>query len=456
MPETSFAAIIRESGLVSGGDRGVVMVSGGADSVALLNGLSEVLGADSLVALHVNYGLRDESVQDEQLVRRHCDRLGVELVIRRAGPPRGNTQAWARAERYESAEAIRSERDLDWIAVGHNRSDQVETFIYRLAASPGVRSLLAMPSRSGRVIRPLLGVSGSLLRERARDLGLEFAEDASNRDQRYARNRIRHEVIPSLERVSPAAALNIARTREELAEDDEALTAAAIAAIEALGPEGAERLPAEELAKQHPAVRRRMLRQLAETRLGRPVAVPMILAAEVTRLASDPEGGRLDLGGGASFLVEAGRVGVLTSDEEIDVPGPLRIGIATGSFVFGEWEIESSRTTEELARKAFGDPWTAFLDLEGTMPVLRSWQKGDRVEPLGMTGSKKLQDVFTDALVPASRRGAWPVLVAGETVIWVPGLVRSKHRLIGGPDKPVLHLQATPPRGYPTIIKPLD
>ena len=461
-PAHFIGGAIRESGLVSEGDRGVVLVSGGADSVALLLGLHLVLGAGQLVALHVNYGLRPTADDDERLVRRICEQLEVELVVLRAGEAEGNMQAWARKIRLDEAERIRSERGLDWIAVGHNRSDQVETFIYRLVSSPGARSLLAMPPRSGNLIRPLLTLDRGLIRTMLERV--THSEDPTNDDPAFARNRIRLEVMPALEQVNCGAELNVVRTRAELAEDEEALMRLAVDAVAlsgAAGPGGSRGIPAKSLEDQPPAVRRRMIRHLAEAELDRPVAVSADLASDVLRLAGMPEGGRLDLGGGDSLLAEAGRVRVCPGGGtgHDAVPEPARIDLEAGVATFGGWEIESSRGVEAEVRSAFGDPWAAFLDLDDLLIWLiekspgpddlllqvRPWRFGDRIEPLGMSGSKSLQDVFTDALVPASRRQSWPVLVVGEKIIWVPGLVRSRHLLIAGPDRDVISLHARPP-----------
>lgn len=454
------ASAIRDSGLVSEGDRGLVLVSGGADSVALLLGLVSVLGPGGLTALHVNYGLRPEAGDDERLVREICDGCGVELVVHQAGQPEGNTQAWARNIRLELAEKIRAECQLGWIAVGHNRSDQAETFLYRLASSPGVRSLLAMPPRSGYVIRPLLSLDRGLIR-RVLEPDVPFAEDATNQEPAYARNRIRHELLESLAEIDSRAELNIVRTRAELVEDEELITGLAAEAVERALPDPDLGLEGSALAGQHPAVGRRMLRQYAEGELGRPVAVNRKLAGEVLRLAAGPEGGSLDLGAGDRFVIESGRVRVVSGGGTGggELPPPVQVEMGPGSVAFGDWVLETTITDEVQARSGFGNPWWAFMDNDALLErlpesspgpdhlllKLRTWRSGDRIEPLGMTGSKSLQDVFTDGLVPASRRRSWPVLVVEDAVIWVPGLVRSRRLLIGGPGKPVLGLHARPP-----------
>jgi tRNA(Ile)-lysidine synthase len=148
----SVEARVRSGGLLTGPV--VVLLSGGRDSVCLLDLAVRLAGP--VAALHCNYGLRDTADGDEQHCRALCARLGVELEVRR--PPRpegGNLQAWARERRYAEAERL-AEPLAAVVATGHTATDQVETVLYRLAASPGRRALLGMPARSGGVVCPLL------------------------------------------------------------------------------------------------------------------------------------------------------------------------------------------------------------------------------------------------------------------------------------------------------------
>lgn len=302
--EAELAAAVSASGLVASGDRGLALVSGGPDSACLAAGLAAVLGPDRLLALHLNYGLRPEAGEDEAVAAALCERIGIELVVERAGNPAGNVQEWARNLRYRAAGRIREERRLDWYAAGHSRSDLAETVLYRLAASPGTRPLLGMKPRRGPLIRPLIGLGRDDLRRIALAAGLPFTDDRSNTDPSFARVRIREQVLPPLRRVNPAVERNIGRTVSELAEDEDLLASLAAGAITSGG------IDARTLEALHPALRRRSLRILAERELGRPVAVPAATAGEVLRLALDPEGGRIDAGGGAFFTARRGRVRV--------------------------------------------------------------------------------------------------------------------------------------------------
>lgn len=446
-PDRVIGGAIRDSDLIKNGDQGVVLVSGGADSVALLVGLVSILGPDSLAVLHVNYGLREGADSDESLVRQLCEELQVELAVIQAGKPAGNLQAWAREVRLQAAERIRIDRNSDWIAVGHNRSDQVETMLYRLAASPGSRSLLAMPQRSGHVIRPLLALDRTTIRLSIGEV-TAFAEDPTNEDLTFARNRIRHRLIPELERINSAAELNLTKTRAELFEDEEALSQLAKRVVEESRFDPDLGLGADVLAKQPAAVRRRILRHLAEAGLRRPVAITQDLVVQAERLLSEPEGGELDLGGGGKFLIDRGAIRVIESAEAMDQPklvSPVSFDSEVENLRFGDWAFEIGQVGGTEATSRFGDPWEAFFEVDESPLSWRTCRSGDKIEPLGMEGSKRLQDVFTDARVPASRRALWPVLTAGETIVWIPGLVRSRHLLVVDSDSRVLWLEARPP-----------
>jgi tRNA(Ile)-lysidine synthase len=203
----------------------LAMLSGGRDSTCLLDVAVALLGAGALSALHVNYGLREQADADERHCAELCERLGVELeVVRVAGGGQavGNLQAWARDLRYAEAGRIASGRDA-LIATGHTASDQVETILYRLAASPGRRALLGMLASEGRLIRPLLGVTREQTAAYCAARGLGWREDDSNDDERYARARVRNGLVPALRAVHPAAEANVLRTASLLREETELL-----------------------------------------------------------------------------------------------------------------------------------------------------------------------------------------------------------------------------------------
>src|SRR6058998_3991457 len=217
------ADVVRRSGLVDAISSGVVLVSGGPDSACAAAGLARALGPASVHALHVNYGLREAAGDDERVCRDLCSRLRIDLHIDRPEQLHGNLQADARDFRYAAAERLRVRTGGSWIATGHTRTDLAETILYRLAVSPGARALRGLQAQSGRVVRPLLDLERGETRNLAAAAGLPFADDASNIDPAFARNRLRAEVLPVLRELNPAAERNIAETQAELIEEAELL-----------------------------------------------------------------------------------------------------------------------------------------------------------------------------------------------------------------------------------------
>jgi tRNA(Ile)-lysidine synthase len=416
------ARTVRASGLVPEGSRGVVLVSGGADSAATATGLVEVLGAGAVSALHLNYGLREDADRDEEVCRELCDRLGIELEVERPRLGAGNVQAVARDARYAAAERLRGARGLDWIATGHTRTDLAETIIYRLATSPGRRALLGLRRRRGPVIRPLIDLSRDQVRGLTASAQLPFRDDSTNEEPVFARNRIRNEILPVMREIGPEAEATIAETQAELEEEGEALEGLVVEALAASGAESAGAIGRETLAELDPAVRRLALRRLAENAAGHPVSLNRIRTAAIWRLLDEPEGGVVQLGGGVEARVEMGHVRFAAgtaaepADQLLTVPGVCR---------FGGWEVRAE--LEPGVRRAEGAD-LAVLDPQvlGSSLTVRSWREGDRMRPLGLDGSKSLQDLFTDGKVPRSLRHVLPVVEADGRIAWIAGVAVSE------------------------------
>ncbi len=365
---------VRESGLVAPGTRGVVLVSGGADSAAAAAGLVETLGADGLIGLHLNYGLRPDSDRDQETCRELCTMLGIELEVERAELGAGNVQAEARERRYAAAERLRRARGLDWIATGHTRTDLAETVLYRLATSPGRRALLGLRSRRGAIVRPIIGLDRDRTRRLATEAGLPFRDDPTNAESLYARNRIRNEVLPVLREIGPGADATIAETQAELAEEAETLDRVAAEALAASGAEAAGVIGRDALAEMDPAIRRLVLRRLAEGAAGAQVPLGRSRAAEIWRLANEPEGGVMELGGGVEARAEHGHVRFASGPDAEPAEATL---VVPGVCRFGSWEVRAELVAGVRAAEG---PDLAVLDpaaLGGSVTV-RGWREGDR------------------------------------------------------------------------------
>jgi tRNA(Ile)-lysidine synthase len=411
----------RESGLVAAGEPLLVLVSGGGDSVCLLD-VALRLGARASV-LHVNYGLRPGADDDEEFVRALCERLGVPLHAERIElGETGNLQERAREARYQLAEA----RAAGDYAAAHTASDQAETVLYRLAVSPGSRALHGMAPRRGRLVRPLLAVTREEVRDYLRERSLRWREDPSNADRRFARTRVRHDLLHALRTVGPAAERTIAETARQLREEGALLDAAVSDALEELG--GGPAVSMAALREQPPALRRLVLRRLAGDR-----PVPDSI------LELDDRGTKtLDLGGGVRAVAEYGTLRFTRAREET-VPDPVELTVP-GRVRFGSWEVEAR----------LGGAGDVSVTGLGAAATVRAWREGDRMRPAGLGGTKTLQDLFTDRKVPRALRRTLPVVEAAGTVVWVAGVAVDERFAAGegGPETVALSARSIGCQGF--------
>src|SRR3954452_9306783 len=288
---------VAATGLLAGGRPVVVLLSGGRDSVCLLDVAVALCGDGAVRALHVNYGLRAEADGDEAHCADVCAALDVPLEVHRAVRPDdapGNLQAWARDVRYAAAARLAADGR---IAAAHTATDQAETILYRLAASPGRRALLGMPARSGRLVRPLLAITREETGAWCRARGLRWREDATNHSDRYARGRVRGQLVPALRAVHPAAERNVVRTAELLRGEGEVLDGVVDTALA-----GRDRIAVDHLAALPRALARLVVRRLAEDATGELCARAPGRLDEILALGD----GALALGAGARAVVDGG------------------------------------------------------------------------------------------------------------------------------------------------------
>jgi len=297
---------VREGGLLAVGAPLVAMLSGGRDSTCLLDLAVRLLGPGAVTALHVNYGLRDDSDEDEAHCVAFCERLDVRLEIERPRRPEGpgNLQAWARDTRYAAAARLALPAQA-LIATGHTADDQVETILYRLASSPSRRALLGMRPRDGSLVRPLLDVTREQTTAYCEERGLAWRDDSTNAGSGYARNRVRHGLAPALAEIHPAAARNVLRTAELLREEAEVLDALVAVELDGSGDTPRSTISLERLTELPRALRRLVVQQLADRAAGRPVPGAARHADEVAALRRTGRA-MLDLGGGVRAVAERG------------------------------------------------------------------------------------------------------------------------------------------------------
>jgi len=410
-------ARVREEGLLLAGRPVVVLLSGGSDSTCLLDLSVRICGPDAVSVLHVNYGLRGRtSDEDEMHCVRLCEQLGVALEVRRPAPrARGNLQAWARKERYRAAGEMACPRGAD-VAAAHTATDQVETILYRLASSPSRRALLGMRQREGSLVRPLLRFTREDAKTYCRARDLSWREDESNASLAYARNRVRRGLLPALIEVHPGALRNVLAASEILRDEAEVLDRLV---EEVLG--GGSRVSVAALRELPRALRRLVVQRLADEAAGGHAPGAGRRGDSVAGM-SDRGTALLDIGCGLRAVAEYGEVRIERLDPDADAPPrPVRLPVP-GSVRFGTCEVRCelvapAREQGVLDRAALGP----------SELTVRAWRPGDRMAPVGLGGTKSLQDLFTARRVPRLERRSLPVVEARGEIAWVPRVATSEH-----------------------------
>ncbi len=418
MEPARFTNAVRQTAARYGMDLGrpLVLVSGGPDSVALLRAVLDLDGQPT--ALHVDHGLREESPEDAEFVRGLCGRLGAHCEVRQLRLEGGaNLQEQARRERYRLAEEVAGRFGLRTVATGHTTDDVAETVLMNLARGTGLRGLAGIPPVRGRVVRPLIERTRREVIVYLAALHQPFLTDPTNLTGKYARNRVRSEVLPVLQELYPGASRNLGRAASLAREDLEALEGLVEGIFDLRNSEAVA--PLGMLLRMSPALRRHAVRRAYSAVL--PDAPPLgsALVEAVLGLAEGGEGTRtLDLPGG---VVAAARGGEELAFYERAEPPQGERDIRIGeTVVFGGWGISASEVfcyePKDAARAE-----VAYLDASKGPYGVRAVQEGDLIRPLGLGGRKKVLRAMMDRKVPGDLRRRTPVVVGGDGgVAWIP------------------------------------
>ncbi|OHB29385.1 MAG: tRNA lysidine(34) synthetase TilS [Desulfuromonadaceae bacterium GWC2_58_13] len=429
--DREFIRVVRENRLLAAGDRVLVAVSGGPDSVALLGLLCRNATALEIVVTvaHLDHRIRQESEADARFVDRLCADLGVGLTVGAADVPtlahadgEGLEAAGRRARRHfllETADA----QNCAVIALGHHRGDQAETFLQRLLRGTGASGLASMAMRNDRFIRPLLPFSRNRLLEFLDEAGLPYVEDESNRDPRFTRNRIRHHLLPLMRSFNPRIDEHLtALSRRFAVEEDFWRQQENRTLAEMARPDGdGLTLDRSKLLDIHPALRARVLRRALEQVRGDLLEIDSdhLMAIDSLLCGARPQGElhlpRAWVGRRYERLRLCSATPVTPEPFLINIAGPGRFYLPSGGCL---------TVSREQQRGQGGAGVVEFDgDAIGFPLLVRSFQPGDRFRPAGGSGEKKLKDFFIDNRIELEERRCLPLLV-GPEILWLVGLRR--------------------------------
>jgi tRNA(Ile)-lysidine synthase len=459
---------LRRSRLFLPGERVGVAVSGGADSVLLLHFMKQFSteAGLSLAVLHFNHRLRGaESNADERFVVGCAQALCLEFIRgdadvgQLARTKRRNVEAMARELRYRFFFTQIRRGLLNKVVTAHTANDQAETVLLRLLRGSGARGLGGIfASLEGKILRPFLEVTRAEVLAELESRGLEFRVDSSNRDLRYARNRIRHQLLPLLiEKYNPAT-VELLKNLAARARDDETFleqAAAHRARPWRIREDNEERIPIRPLLELPPALARRVLRQMAVAAANGPAALTHEHIEAVRRFASSGQSGKsMALPGGLSavkefeWLVVASRSPVAESESYFyPIEPPAEVSIAPLNLKLKFTIIENVHNAE--MKWEYNKLAVCCLDhakLDGGL-TLRNWLPGDFFQPAQAATPVKLKELFLTRRIPMRRRRSWPVLLSGKEIVWIYGFPAAQHVVASHDSARVLKIEERRLRG---------
>ena len=439
--------------MIENGETVLVAVSGGADSLALLYGLHALhtqLNCRFHV-VHLNHCLRPDADADADFVQQHASLLAVPCTVRRAEVPRLvkqwklSVEAAGRRARYQFYEAVCMEVGAAKVALGHHQDDTAETVLMNLIRGSGATGLKGIaPVRDIKIIRPLAGFTRQHIKVFLTSIGVTPQHDSSNTDRRYLRNRIRHALIPLLESdYNPNIRIGLNRTADVLTAESEYLDTITQAVFETCripdtaAPPNSIVLDRTKFREYHIALQRRILRQSISDILGDLSDLYFVHAeAMLNLIEGNAPNAVLALPNGLRFrrayqhLIfersERSRVSLSIATESftypLTVPGKTFITILNAEITaqVGNVPVHTPLALPDGKFEALFDYGRLKEAFGETSPLtVRNRQRGDRFQPYGMQGTKKIKDFLIDAKVPRYERDSIPLLVCGEEVLWL-------------------------------------
>ncbi|MFA6126953.1 MAG: tRNA lysidine(34) synthetase TilS [Bacteroidales bacterium] len=424
-----FKGFVETERLFQPGERLVVALSGGADSLAMVDLLTRI--DQPVVLAHCNFRLRgEESDQDEEFVRKISVVYDVPLYVRtfdtvEYAQEKGiSVEMAARELRYPWFEEIRVESSSSLVAVAHHSDDSLETMMINLIRGTGLRGLTGIQPRQELVVRPMLFTNRKEIIDYMAFRGLEYRNDSSNQDTRYIRNRIRHVLLPEMEKINPSFSQTVREEQLLFTQAQKIVEGWMGVKIASLVKRGEEELRIDIGALNGEEFREILLFEIIKPFGFHGRQVPKILAA------TENIPGKLF----------RSRTHTLVIDREDIIVSPQYLAVAERYYVDPESpdpELPVSfsfKIINDVTHYPPRDPNIACLDYEKLdLPlVLRRWEKGDYFFPLGMNHAKKVSDFFIDQKINRIEKDRTWILASGEQIVWILGhRIDNRFRITG-------------------------
>ncbi|MBI1729176.1 tRNA lysidine(34) synthetase TilS [Candidatus Acetothermia bacterium] len=463
MLEKKIEQTIKKYKMLAPGDRVLIAVSGGVDSVVLFRTLCE-LAKDwdfKLAVAHLDHQMRMDSHKDAEFVSKLAKELGVPVFVKAVDVPqlikkmKRSPEEVAREARYAFLKEAARKFKANPIALGHHLNDRVETFLLNLLRGSGLQGLAGMPpvrsQAALRFIRPLIDCTRDEIEELAHSGKWKYRNDPSNQKSIYTRNRVRQELLPVIMGFNPNALETIARASETLHKANRF--------VDQIASEFLEKVLLSQ-NKNEIALDREMLRShdefLLESVLREAIRrvkgnVHGIESAHIERalheLDKKSSGSWIPLGSGLFIAFESSRIVITTSEPSTKRTKSFCFELSLGGNLVSSaigWHFE----VEVLAgrRTRVADCWEALFDFDKIKHplVVRNRRRGDRVRTLGLKGEKKIQDILVDAKIPRGNRDLIPIICDSDGILWVVGLRMSERARVTAKTRKIMRIRAIP------------
>jgi len=449
---------IKKHEMITAGDRIVVGVSGGPDSICLLNVLNELKDRLSikLYVVHINHCIRGETAdQDEQFVKDFACRLGLSvyseklMIIQMAKSKKISIEEAGRIARYNCFEEYLKELDANKIAVGHNMNDSVETFLFNLVRGTGIEGLKGIEPVRGNIIRPLIETGRDEIEVYCKEEGLVPRIDETNADFAFTRNRIRNGLIPYVKQnFNPNIIETLNRTADIINDENQVTSVLSESYYNECLINSDKSLIEMDLKKfnmLHDAVKKRIIRLAVEKLKGNTKAVEKIHIEQAIDLAQKAKTGTVyRFNKGIEVRIKYGNLVIMKEKfgdkkdfcYDINIPSKIEIPELKAylTIMLAKYnEIDRNKKDNNIC----------LLDKEKLAASLqvRNRRNGDRINPEGMKGTKKLKDYFIDEKIPREERDLIPMITEGQEIIWIVGKRYSEKYKITDDTKEVVIIE---------------
>lgn len=428
---------ITEYGLIEKGDRVLVALSGGSDSVAMLHilkDLSEIMDF-TVCAAHLNHNIRKEALHDEMFVKNLCESMGIECYTRSVNLPEYakkkaiSSELAGREVRYAFFEELRKEKNIDKIATAHNKNDSAESILLHLIRGCGIDGMCGIsPKRNGYIIRPVINLTKKEIEDYCHENGFKYVVDKTNFETDYTRNKIRLLLLPLIEKeINPNFTSILTENANIFNETAVFLENYSKKVYNIVCDNNIADI--HELFKEDIAVVRCVIQKMFCIYTNKAEKLPIkYVNAIIDIIKSGANSKTVNLPGGISARIEYKKLYFKNTEEKksefehnIDIGEACYVSESDIMLIIKKEDNEGKDTKNKIYFSA--DKNSEF--------VVRNRRNGDVFFPVGMTGKKKLSDLFCDMKLPQSERDGVPLLICNNELVWVVGIRKDRRFNVG-------------------------